>query len=95
MTSPIEEDWRYQNAELLRGQAFEWKAYRPYSADWTHDHCAGCMAELATVETKSGALHEGWAVSAAYKHGAEYEWVCAECFELLEQPLSWTRVDPQ
>ncbi|RZJ19171.1 MAG: hypothetical protein EON91_02065 [Brevundimonas sp.] len=92
--SGIEDDWRYQNAKDLRGQAFAFKAYRAYSPEWTHDHCAACMIELAEVETVPDALHEGWAISAAYEHGEAYEWVCAECFERLETTLTWTRVDP-
>jgi len=92
--SGIEDDWRYQNAKDLHGQAFMWKPYRAYSAEWTHDHCAACMAKVAEPETEPDALHEGWAISAGYERGAEYEWVCADCFKLLEQTLSWTRVDP-
>lgn len=91
----IEDDWRYETAKFLRGQAFEWKPYRVYREGWDHDHCAGCTAKFMAAPGPD-ILTEGWAVDDTYRLGPEYEWVCSECFDLLSGPLGWTgrRADP-
>lgn len=91
MTSgiPPAEQWRYDSAEFLRGRSFERKPYRLYREGWDHDHCAGCTAKLM-VEPGPDILTEGWAVDATYSHGAEYEWVCPDCYDLLKDALDWT-----
>jgi len=87
--SAIQNDWRYQGAALLKGQSFVWKPYGAYREGWDHDHCAGCMATFSNAPGVDS-LHEGWAVTSDYPKGADYEWLCADCFELLKESLSLT-----
>ncbi|MDP1777186.1 MAG: hypothetical protein Q8K90_01060 [Brevundimonas sp.] len=86
----IEDDWRYQSAAHLRGQAFVFKPCTQYREGWDHDHCAGCGDRLAEAAVSPEALHAGWAITADYIKGADYEWVCADCFTLLKDALAWT-----
>ncbi|GLS00841.1 hypothetical protein GCM10007859_08500 [Brevundimonas denitrificans] len=86
----IEDDWRYQSAAHLRGQAFVFKPYTRYREGWDHDHCAGCGDTFAEAAVSSGALHTGWAVTSDYDKGADYEWMCADCFSLLKDALALT-----
>ena len=87
-------DWRLEHLETqpyLRGVIFVRKRYRAYRPGWDHDHCAACWAKL--MEEGSGedeALHEGYATTDAYLHGADYEWVCAACFEMFARSMEWT-----
>lgn len=82
--------------ERLRGQAylksvrFERKPNRAYSASWDHDHCAGCWVKFVKGGTAPGndLLHEGYATTEDYLHGAEHVWVCGECFALFRRPMS-------
>jgi hypothetical protein len=37
-------------------------------------------------------LHEGFATTAADRHGADHEWVCVECFALFRKEVGWTEV---
>ena len=67
-------------------------AYRP---DWEHDHCAICSATL--MEKCAGVedtLHEGFAITAKYEHGADYEWVCVDCFEASKDAMEWQDETP-
>ena len=35
-------------------------------------------------------LHEGYATTTEFARGADYEWVCAECFEAFAGEMDWT-----
>ena len=77
----------------MRGQRWQRKPYRQWSATWDHDHCAGCWAKFMVAKNSHGdeeILHEGFAVGSDYLHGAEYEWVCPECFALFKDDMGWT-----
>ena len=39
-------------------------------------------------------IHEGYAVTSDYERGAEYEWVCPDCFELAKDEMNWRDVTP-
>ncbi len=87
-----EEDWRLQRADrFIPGTAFRRKPYRAPSPKWDHDHCAACWAKFAEYEGPEY-LHEGFAVTADYPKGEDYEWVCPECFEELKDQMSWVSV---
>jgi hypothetical protein len=85
-------DWREKAldmVEYLRGVAFRRKAYRQYREGWDHDHCAFCGAKF--MEAKADVpdtLHEVYAATEAWIHGADYDWLCDECFQFLK-----TRID--
>ncbi len=87
------DDWRLLNARWhLEGATFCRKMYRAKSERWEHDHCAGCWNKIAESDIPD-ALHEGYAVTSDYKHGEDYEWVCAECFDALKEQLRWRIVE--
>jgi hypothetical protein len=89
------DDWRVQQLETiqyLRGQSFVRKAYTAYRPDWDHDHCAVCWTKIAEPRVEADALHEGYAVTADYENGADYEWVCADCFEFGKAEMEWSDV---
>jgi len=79
----------------LRRQSFIRKCYRAYRPGWEHDHCAVCFATFAEPTVGGDRiLHEGFAITSKYKHGADYEWVCAECFEASKDAMEWTAKTP-
>ena len=89
----MSDEWRAEVLETLpylRGQSFIRKPYQAYRPGWEHDHCAVCgaklMEECAGVEDT---LHEGFAITAKYERGADYEWVCVECFEASRDAMEW------
>ncbi|MGZ8346509.1 MAG: hypothetical protein ACXWUP_05275, partial [Allosphingosinicella sp.] len=46
-----------------------------------HDHCVACWAPFAALGSdENESVHEGYATTVAYVHGAEYDWVCEPCF---------------
>lgn len=94
----MSDDWRAEVLETLpylRGHRFVRKPYKAYRPDWEHDHCAVCGVTLAepTVEGDD-VLHEGYAITSDYEHGADYEWVCAECFAESKDVMGWKNVSP-
>jgi hypothetical protein len=95
----MEKDRRLEHLETqpeLRGVQFVRKHYRAYRPGWDHDHCVGCWATLAEPgSTEPDALHEGYATTERYFRGAEYEWVCPECFSLFAPEMGWSDVTPR
>lgn len=88
-----EDDWRL---EQLRSQKhlhrirLERKPYRAYRPGWDHDHCVACTAQFAEQDLPNErVLKEGYATCDDYVHGAEYDWVCPECFLDLKDALGW------
>jgi hypothetical protein len=54
------------------------------------DHCAACWATLTEPGIEGeNFLHEGYATTAEYVRGAEYEWVCVPCFERFGADMAW------
>ncbi len=91
-------DWRVENFESsgLRGAMLVRKPYQQWSATWDHDHCAGCWAKLMEPGHEGEDIqHEGYATTAEFVRGAEYEWVCIECFELFHDEMQWVDVTPR
>ena len=67
------------------------KRYTQRSESWEHDHCVTCWAKFADWEGAE-ILHEGYATTDSYDKGADYDWVCAKCFDELKDDLDWTVV---
>jgi hypothetical protein len=89
-----EDDWRLDFAKRhLQGASCRWKKWYPASETWDHDHCAGCWAKFC-LHDNCESHQEGYAVTAGYKWGEDYEWVCASCFDALKDNLGWTVVGP-
>jgi hypothetical protein len=89
MNSENPKQWRIDNAKHLKGVRLQFRRYRRWSESWDHDHCSGCWAKFAEFDGP-GIQHEGYATGDDYHLGAEYEWVCRECFEDLRNDLDWT-----
>jgi hypothetical protein len=86
-----ENDWRFLNAEFLRGQKFRFKLYVPPRPEWDHDHCVGCWAKF--MEKAGREIEQsGYAVTAECEKGQDYYWICASCFVALKDQLEWAVV---
>lgn len=74
----------------MRGAHLIRKAYQAPSKAWDHDHCTGCWAKfMEPPTTGEGIVHEGYATTAEYVRGADYEWVCTKCFEEFSAIMGW------
>lgn len=91
-------DWRIELLETqrhLRGVSFARKPYKTYDEGWDHDHCAGCGTKLMEVGSQDpNALHEGFATTADYTHGEDYEWICVDCFATFAKDFGWIDATP-
>ena len=87
-----EQDWRIDNCRLPKGVALRRKKYRAPRKDWDHDHCAACWATFADFDGPE-ILHEGYATTAEYKLGEDYDWICPKCFAELRGAMNWTEVN--
>lgn len=89
-------DWRLEQLEMhgdFRGFAFQRKKYREYRPGWDHDHCIACNTKLAEFESdKEIILHEGYASTEDVLNGADYYWVCPECFALFKEEMDWSEM---
>ena len=87
------DEWRNEMLDTvphLRGQSFVRKPYKAYRPGWEHDHCAVCCVTLAEANVEGdGIIHEGYATTAEYQFGEDYEWVCAECFAASKNAMGW------
>lgn len=94
----MNKDWRLEHLETqpyLRGVAFVRKQYRAPRPGWDHDHCVACWATLAEPNIEGADIvHEGFATTSDYFHGAEYDWVCLPCFNLFRVDMAWSDVTP-
>jgi len=86
-----EQDWRMDKCKRLRAVALRRKKYSAPSKQWDHDHCAACWAKFADLDDPE-ILHEGYATTADYKLGADYDWICPTCFAELRDVMNWTEV---
>lgn len=84
-------DWRVENAKWLRGLGLRRKKFKKHNEQWDHDHCAGCWAKFAEFEGPE-IQHEGYATCDDYKFGADYDWVCLQCFSDLKEEMGWTEI---
>jgi hypothetical protein len=87
-------DWRdgaLDMVEHLRGATFRRKSYVEYRPGWDHDHCALCGVKFMEARHQvADTLQEGFATTASYRFGADYEWLCNECFLFLKPRLGLT-----
>lgn len=84
-------EWKIDVGKRLKGQALRLKRYAQPSASWDHDHCVTCWAKFAERDGPD-ILHEGYATTDSYDKGADYAWVCPQCFDELKDDLGWTAV---
>jgi hypothetical protein len=90
------DDWRLENLKMaprLRRLIFLKKPYAAYRPGWDHDHCAACNKTLAEPGIDGADIvHEGYATTANYEKGADYEWICVECFRDFKDFMGWREV---
>jgi hypothetical protein len=84
----MSDDWRVDNAQHLKGFTLHFKKYTRWSETWDHDHCAGCWAKFAEVDGPD-IQHQGYATGPDYPKGANYDWVCEDCFRELKDVMGW------
>ena len=91
-------DWRLEHLETqpyLRGVSFVLKPYKAPSPRWDHDHCVACWATLAEPGTAGREIvHEGYATTADFPRGADYDWVCVPCFNQFHEVMAWKTLHP-
>lgn len=91
-------DWRLQHLETqpyLRGVSFVRKPYQAYRPGWEHDHCVACWTTLAEPGVEgSEIVHEGYATTADFVRGADYDWVCVPCFKEFREVMAWRDATP-
>ncbi len=85
-------DPRIEQASYLRNVALKHKPYRQPGVEWDHDHCAACWAKFAEWDGPD-ILHDGYATTAEYDKGEDYEWVCPTCFVELREQMGWRIVE--
>jgi len=92
MNAPPNDDWRLTNQEAFLADALlVRKPYRVYSEEWEHDHCAFCWAKFMdptfskehrrAIQADSTILVEGYTTTDAHPAGADYHWICPQCFD--------------
>lgn len=92
-------DWRLQGQDrYLRGISLQWRRCRAKSETWEHDHCFFCWTNFVdpafSAEHQGSAptertLSEGYTTTPEYRHGAGYEWICADCFDEFVDTFGW------
>jgi hypothetical protein len=96
-------DWRLRHLETqpyLRGVSFIRRPYRATRPGWEHDHCVACWATLIepgmiagwSIDKAADVVHEGYATTANFTRGPEYDWVCVPCFQLFREVMGWKDV---
>lgn len=88
MTEESPNQWKIDNARLLRGYTLYFQPYSRWSDEWEHDHCTACWAKFAEFDGPE-ILHEGYATGEDYPKGARYAWICPSCFAELADVLGW------
>ncbi|MGZ8350295.1 MAG: hypothetical protein ACXWU2_09730 [Allosphingosinicella sp.] len=84
-----------QTQPCLCGVAFRRKSYAAPGPHWDHDHCVACWAPFAALGSdENESVHESYATTVAYVHGAEYDWVCEPCFREFRKAMGWTIAEP-
>lgn len=90
------DDWRLENLKTqpyLRGVSFVRKAYKLYRPGWDHDHCVACWITLAEPGIEGDdVIHEGYATTSDFVRGADYNWVCPQCFADFRTTMGWNEV---
>ena len=84
-------EWKIDVGKRLKGQPLRFKTYSYLGPMGDHAHCTTCWAKLAEYDGPD-ILHEGYATTDSYSLGADYDWVCTECFDELKDDLDWRAV---
>jgi hypothetical protein len=101
---PEDDDWRLTGQEdYLAGADWIRKRYRVFSDTWEHDHCEFCWTKFMDPEfslehrkyvaENSEVLTEGYTTTADHSQGAEFYWVCPQCFDDFTARFGWHVVE--
>lgn len=78
-------DWRLTGQEdYLTGKTLYHRKWKPYHAEWGHEHCVFCWDKFSDIE---GALHEGYATE------DNYYWICPDCFKDFNVMFKWIVIE--
>lgn len=99
METTDEPDWRAEQLlekDYLVGVRFQWRRHSAYREGWDHDHCVGCWATFSEHEGaepgEEPILREGFTTFADFENGAEYWWICPDCWTTFKDAMKWTQV---
>jgi len=88
------DDWRLTGQHrYLHGATLVRKSYRAYSETWDHDHCSFCWATFRD-SPEPDVLTEGYATTAEHERGADYHWICKQCFDDFADLFDWRVIQP-
>ncbi len=93
-------DWRLTGQEdILSRATLVRKPYRAPSATWEHDHCEFCWAKFMDpnfseehrlyIETHPDVATEGFTTTDERANGADYYWICADCYADFADRFGW------
>ncbi len=89
-------DWRLTNqASYLTGAALVHKPYKAYREGWDHDHCEFCWVkfmdadDLESQPKQEDVRTVGYTTTEDHRNGADYHWICADCFADFAQAFGW------
>lgn len=96
-----DDDWRRmgQEAALPPGTQLVRKTYQPRRPGWDHDHCSFCSAKFMAQDEPGQAMGDdvhslGYTTTDNLERGANYEWVCLDCFADFAEEFGWLVIDP-
>lgn len=87
-----------QEAWLPPGTRLTLKTYHRPRPDWDHDHCSFCSVKfVGSVEAAPMADEdvrtEGYTTTPEYVRGADYHWICVDCFADFNNEFGWVAVE--
>lgn len=87
------DDWRLQGQEeYLRNVELVRMPYETPRPAWDHDHCEFCSTKFVVApaaETDADAVTEGYTTTTSHSHGAQYHWICPDCFGDFAESFGW------
>ena len=74
------------------------KVYKAPRPNWDHDHCSFCQVkfvapELVPTMPDEDVRSEGFATTPEFIRGADYEWVCEDCYADFAEEFGWVLVE--
>lgn len=98
------DDWRRmgQEATLPPGTVLTRKRYHARSETSEHEHCVICAAKFMDpnfseshrrfIKEHPDVLTEGYTTTGEHRDGADWHWVCPQCFDDFAEEFGWRLV---
>ncbi len=81
----VDDEWRLTGQErYLRSVRLRWRNWWSYRADWDHDHCEFCHAEISDRPIDGHTEY-----NAAWVTDDDYHWICPRCFDDFRERFDW------